>query len=119
MRKPVLNVEPFKSQYAYNPPEPKSAWHLVFSKPEGDNENDAHLYSDDDELFIDYATKEALSFGRLRNLSMTLAYGFLHRLQGMKTGDVVAIFASNCIWYPACVYAIQAAGLGASDSLSP
>jgi hypothetical protein len=117
MRKSVLNVEVFRSQYAYNPPEAKSAWHLIFDNPEGDNETQTDSYSDDDELFVDYETKQSLTFGHVRSLSMRLAHGFLNNIRGVQTGDVVAVFALNSIRYPACVYSIWAAGLGTSITM--
>lgn len=108
----MLNLPPFKSRYTYDPPPAQSTWHLVFDQPAGQNEHAAGGFRDDDVVFIDYATKKSLTFGKLRTLSKQLAYGLLHKIDGgLRAGDTVLLFANNTVWYPAFVYGTQAAGL--------
>ena len=111
----LLNVEAFTSEYPYTPSRPKSAWHLFFDRPAGTNEDQAHSFSEDDTIYVDALSRQALKFSDVRTLSKRLAYGFLNRVDGLKSGDTVLIFASNSIYYPACYLGAQAAGLGKCD----
>ncbi|KAJ2076589.1 hypothetical protein H4R24_005617 [Coemansia sp. RSA 988] len=48
--------------------------------------------------YMDISTKTSISYKQLESLCLQIGSGLVNKL-GVKTGNVVAIFASNCIYY--------------------
>ncbi|KAJ1956973.1 4-coumarate--CoA ligase [Dipsacomyces acuminosporus] len=63
----------------------------------------------DDVAFYDVTTKESLTYGKLDSLNRQIASGLVNSL-GIRKGDVVALFASNHVYYPAAFLGTIAAG---------
>jgi len=77
-----------------------SCWHLIFdhhSRP-----------ADDKVVYVDGLTDKTIKFGELRSLTKRLAYGLINRA-ALSEDDVILVFSSNTLLYPAFVQATQAA----------
>ncbi|KAJ2610663.1 4-coumarate--CoA ligase [Coemansia sp. RSA 1285] len=65
--------------------------------------------SEDTLAYHDIGTGESLTFGRLGNMYQQIGSGLVNKL-GVKPGDVVAIFASNTIYYAPAFFGTVSTG---------